>query len=54
MIIVYMGDERNGVTVATLLDHKGIENLFLLTGGLEKFHESYPWLVEGREVPPLK
>lgn len=30
---------------------KNIENIYLLTGGLEKFFEVYPDLTEGTQVP---
>ena len=33
---------------------KNIENFFVLTGGIEKFHELYPHLTEGTDVPVIQ
>ena len=54
LIICYMNDERQGVAQAQLLNEKGYENTFLLSGGIEAFHEDNPDLVEGREIPQRK
>ena len=51
LIICYMLDERQGVQYAQLLNEKGYENTFLLSGGIEAFLEESPDLVEGVEVP---
>lgn len=51
MIIVYLEDERMGTEIATKLVEKGIENSFLLSGGLEKFHEEFYDMVDGSDVP---
>ena len=51
LIIVYMGDERKGCAAANLMSEKGYENVFLLSGGVEKFNEEFHELVEGRDVP---
>ena len=54
LIITYMNDERQGTQYAQLLSEKGYENTFLLSGGIEAFHEDNPDLVEGREIPQRK
>jgi centrosomal protein CEP41 len=54
MIIVYLHDEKLGIPVANQLFERGFENIFLLSGGIEKFHEEHPDLVEGTDVPPSK
>jgi len=46
-----MVDERQGVQYAQLLNEKGYENTFLLSGGIESFLEGNTDLVEGVEVP---
>ena len=51
LIICYMLDERSGVQYAQLLNEKGYENTFLLSGGIEAFLEGDSDLVEGVEVP---
>ncbi|CDW84457.1 centrosomal protein of 41 kda [Stylonychia lemnae] len=51
MIIIYLEDERIGTEIATKMVEKGIENSFLLSGGIEKFHEEFTDLVEGNDVP---
>ena len=52
-IICYVNDERNGITAARALVDRGYENTFLLTGGIEKFIEDYPSLIEGNNIPKL-
>jgi centrosomal protein CEP41 len=37
--------------VATQMVEKGIENSYLLSGGIEKFLEEYTDFVEGSDVP---
>ena len=55
MIIVYLLDERIGTEIATRFVEKGYENVYLLSGGIEKFLEEFTELVEGNEVPiPVK
>jgi rhodanese-related sulfurtransferase len=39
LIVTYMNDERAGVQYAQLLNEKGYENTFLLSGGIEAFLE---------------
>lgn len=51
MIIIYLEDERTGTEVATKMVEKGIENSFLLSGGIEKFLEEFTEMVEGTDVP---
>ena len=50
-IIMYVGDERNGVAAARTMVDRGYENTYLLTGGIEKFIEDYPNLIEGNNIP---
>ena len=47
IIVAYMDDERQGTQYAKLLHEKGFDNLYLLSGGLEKFFPAYPDLVDG-------
>ena len=49
-----MSDERLGTHYAKLLFEKGFDNVYLLSGGLEKFLAIYPTLVEGTKVPEIK
>ena len=51
LIIIYMGDERKGTQAANLMNEKGYDNVFLLSGGIEQFNEEFHNLVEGRNVP---
>ena len=51
MIVCYTSDERNGIQVANAMVDRGYENTYLLSGGIEKFIEDYPNLVEGMNVP---
>ena len=46
-----MDDERQGTHYAKLLFEKGFDNVYLLSGGLEKFLETNYDLVEGLKVP---
>jgi centrosomal protein CEP41 len=51
LIVVYMEDERQGTQQAKILFEKGFDNIYLLTGGLEKFLEAAYDMVEGCDVP---
>lgn len=51
LIIVYHNDEKKSLEPATVLYEKGYDNLFLLTGGLEKFIQPYHDLLVGSDVP---
>ena len=51
IIVVYMTDERQGTHYSKLLHEKGFDNVYLLSGGLEKFLETNYDLVEGTNVP---
>ena len=53
MIIIYVNDERNGITVGDTMVDRGYENTYLLTGGIEKFLEDYSSLIEGNNIPKL-
>lgn len=46
-----MNDERNSTPQASLMVEKGIENVYLLSGGIEQFLEDFPEHVEGIDVP---
>jgi len=48
-----VSDERNGIAAARALVDRGYENTFLLTGGIEKFIEDYPSLIQGNNIPQL-
>ena len=56
IIVVYMSDERLGTQYAKILFEKGFDNIYLLSGGIEKFLESgidcYS-MIEGSTVPPM-
>jgi centrosomal protein CEP41 len=54
IIVVYMADERLGTHYSKLLFEKGFDNVYLLSGGVEKFLANYPNLVEGTKVPEIK
>ena len=54
LIVVYTADEKFGTHYAKILHEKGFDNVYLLSGGAEKFLESYPDLVEGTNVPEVK
>lgn len=41
LIIIYMLDERQGVSQAQLLCEKGYDNVFLLSGGCEAFLQDF-------------
>lgn len=41
------------MSTANLFSEKGFDNVFLLSGGIESFLQSYPELVEGKKVPVL-
>jgi len=45
-----MSDERKGVESAHLFAQKGFDNLFLVSGGYEKFAKEYPDMIEGKHV----
>jgi rhodanese-related sulfurtransferase len=47
VIVVYDLDDRMGRGVATMFTEKGYENIFLLTGGLERFASMHPTLCAG-------
>jgi aspartate/tyrosine/aromatic aminotransferase len=48
-----MLDERSGSHYAKLLHEKGFDNVYLLSGGIEKFIEDHHDLVEGTDVPAV-
>lgn len=50
LIIVYCDDERISRDTAKTLVDRGIDNVFLLEGGLREFVFSYPAFVEG-DIP---
>ena len=54
LIIIYMHDERSGTQYAQILAEKGYENVFLLSGGIERFLEDFTELIEGKQVPVPK
>jgi centrosomal protein CEP41 len=52
LIIVYCDDERISRDAAKLLVDRGIDNIFLLTGGIAEFAYDYPAYVEGNPPSP--
>jgi len=50
MIIIYDDDERIAAPAAKLFVERGVENVYVLTGGLRKFCEKHEDFVQG-EVP---
>ena len=52
LIICYCDDERMSLDVAKTLVDRGVDNVFLLTGGMNEFATHYPSFVEGH-VPDL-
>ena len=48
-----MTDERLGTHYTKILFEKGFDNIYLLSGGIEKFLPSFPELVEGILVPEV-
>jgi centrosomal protein CEP41 len=53
IIVVYMYDERSGTHYAKILHEKGFDNVYLLSGGIEKFYETNTDLVEGTDLPVI-
>lgn len=54
LIVVYCSDERMSRLAAKDLVDRGIDNVFLLTGGLNEFSYDYPAFVEGQAPTPPK
>ena len=54
IIVVYTSEERSGVHCSKILHEKGFDNVFLLSGGMDKFLESHREVIEGNEVPEHK
>lgn len=52
LIIMYCDDERVSRDAAKLLVDRGIDNIFLLTGGMNEFAYDYPAFVEGNPPTP--
>ena len=52
LIIVYCDDEIRSRETCKILVDRGIENIFLLTGGMVEFATKYPQFVEG-EMPNI-
>jgi centrosomal protein CEP41 len=53
IIVVYMYDERSGTQYAKILFEKGFDNVYLLSGGVDKFYEDHNEFVEGTDLPAL-
>lgn len=51
LIIIYHSDERNSVPIGQQFFEKGYTNVYILSGGIEKFLEDFTPLVEGDQVP---
>lgn len=54
LIIIYCDDERISREAAKLLVDRGIDNIFLLTGGMKEFAYDFPAFVEGEVPSPPK
>lgn len=50
IVVVYDDDERIGAPAAAMMYEKGIDNVYLLTGGIRALGEVHPELIEG-EIP---
>ncbi|KAK2950218.1 putative Chromosome-associated kinesin KIF4 [Blattamonas nauphoetae] len=50
-IIVYCNDERESSRVATIMFQRGIDNIFIITGGLRKICNKYPEVLVGPKPP---
>jgi len=48
-----MQDDKRGMHYAHIFAQKEFENTFLLSGGIEKFVEDFPELLEGKNVPKV-
>jgi centrosomal protein CEP41 len=51
LIILYCDDERISMAAAKDLVDRGIDNVYLLTGGINEFAVDFPSYIEG-EIPP--
>ena len=49
-----MYEERSGTHYSKILHEKGFDNVYLLSGGIEKFYENHSELVEGTELPVIQ
>lgn len=54
LIIVYCEDERVSRDAAKLFVDRGIDNIFVLTGGMNEFAYDFPAFVEGAVPSPPK
>eukprot|EP00192_Tetraselmis_astigmatica_P020699 CAMPEP_0117698484 /NCGR_PEP_ID=MMETSP0804-20121206/29783_1 /TAXON_ID=1074897 /ORGANISM="Tetraselmis astigmatica, Strain CCMP880" /LENGTH=277 /DNA_ID=CAMNT_0005512797 /DNA_START=200 /DNA_END=1032 /DNA_ORIENTATION=- len=50
IIVIYDMDERKAINAGNLFFEKGIDNVFVLSGGMKKLQKEAPWLLEGRSV----
>ena len=50
MVIVYCDDERVSREAAKTFVDRGVDNIFLLTGGMLEFAVEFPFYIEG-DVP---
>jgi centrosomal protein CEP41 len=54
LIILYCDDERISREAGKVMVDRGIENIFLLTGGMKEFAYDFPAFVEGEAPSPPK
>ena len=54
LIILYDADERLAAAAAHQLTHRGFENVFVLSGGLNVFADRFPVCVEGTPPSPCE
>ncbi|KAH7816263.1 putative centrosomal protein of 41 kDa A [Monocercomonoides exilis] len=50
-IIVYCNDERESIRVASTMVQRGIDNVFVVNGGLRKMCQKYPEALDGPKPP---
>jgi centrosomal protein CEP41 len=51
LIVIYHSEEKKGIKPAKIFFEKGFDNVYMLTGGLEKFHSYHPEYIEGSNIP---
>uniref|UniRef100_A0A061S6Y0 Centrosomal protein CEP41 n=1 Tax=Tetraselmis sp. GSL018 TaxID=582737 RepID=A0A061S6Y0_9CHLO len=48
IIVIYDLDERIVLNAGNLFFEKGIDNVFVLSGGMKKLAKDAPWFIEGK------
>mmetsp|Transcript_17219 Transcript_17219/g.55142 ORF Transcript_17219/g.55142 Transcript_17219/m.55142 type:complete len:144 (+) Transcript_17219:535-966(+) len=52
IIVIYDGADTTAVHTGNLFFEKGVDNVFVLTGGLAELAGMYPELIDGQLPPP--